>query len=103
MFEVGRICAKLAGREARCMCVVVDVVDKNYVLIDGQVKRRKCNRKHLEPTDKIVKIKKGAAHADVVKELKSIGIEVAEKKKKEPKEKPKATRKKKEEPKKQGK
>ncbi len=29
--EVGRVCMKLAGREAGKKCVVVDVIDKNFV------------------------------------------------------------------------
>ncbi|OLD01094.1 50S ribosomal protein L14e [archaeon 13_1_20CM_2_54_9] len=70
--EVGRICVKLFGREAGRKCVIVDVVDKNFVLITGPkkisgIKRRRTNVKHLEPTDESIDIKKGASDEDVVK------------------------------------
>ena len=80
MFEIGRLCIKIAGRDANRKCLVIDIIDDNYVLIDGQTRRRKCNIIHLEPLDKIVKIKKNASHDEVVKELKKIKISVSEKK-----------------------
>jgi len=73
-FEVGRVCVKTSGREAGSKCVVVDVVDKNFVLITGPkevsgVKRRKVNVKHLEPTKEVIQIKKGAIDPEVAKAL----------------------------------
>jgi large subunit ribosomal protein L14e len=70
--EVGRICVKLSGREAGRKCVIVDVVDKNFVLITGPkkfsgVKRRRTNVKHLEPTSESLEVKKGASDEDVTK------------------------------------
>jgi len=79
MFEIGRLCVKIAGRDAGLKCLVVEVIDDNYVLIDGQTRRRKCNIKHLEPLDKVLKVKKGLAHDEVLKELKKEGIEIKEK------------------------
>jgi len=76
MFEIGRLCLKIAGRDAGLKCIVIDKLNDNYVLIDGQTRRRKCNVKHLEPLDKVLKIKKGLSHEDVVKELKKENIEV---------------------------
>ncbi|MDD5087086.1 MAG: 50S ribosomal protein L14e [Candidatus Nanoarchaeia archaeon] len=87
MFELGRLCVKIAGRDAGLKCVVVDVVDDSYVMIDGQTRRRKCNIKHLEPTDKILSVKKGASHEDILKELDKEGIKVKEKKKRSKKAK----------------
>ena len=87
MFEIGRLCVKIAGRDAGLKCVVVDVVDDSYVMIDGQTRRRKCNVKHLEPLDKVLKIKKGISHDDVLKELKKEGIEVKERQKRSKKAK----------------
>ncbi len=49
MTEVGTVCLKIAGRDAGMKAVVVEKLDKEFVLIDGQVRRRKCNIKHLEP------------------------------------------------------
>ncbi len=70
--EVGRICVKLNGREAGRKCVIVDVIDKNFVLITGPkkysgVKRRRTNVKHLEPTEESIDVKKGASDEDVAK------------------------------------
>ncbi len=82
MIEVGRVCLKIAGRDAGKRCVVVDLPEKNYAVIEGQTRRRKCNIIHLEPLKEKIKISKGASHEEVAKELKKIGIEVEEKKKK---------------------
>jgi len=101
MIDVGRICVKLCGRDAGKKCVVVEVIDNNYVLIDGDVRRRKCNMKHLEPLDKVVKISKGTDHSVVVSEFKKLGIELKESKAKEKKERPKKVRKVRAKPKKE--
>ena len=73
-FEVGRVCVKLSGRETGKKCVVVDVVDKNFVLITGPksvtgVRRRRTNVDHLEPTAEVIELKKGAEDDDVEKAL----------------------------------
>ncbi len=72
--EVGRICVKLVGRETGKKCVVVDVVDKNFVLVTGPksvtgVRRRRTNVDHLEPTPETVELKKGAPDDEVEKAL----------------------------------
>jgi len=82
MIEIGRICVKLAGRDAGNHCAIVEILDKNHVIIDGNVRRRKCNIKHLALLDKTVKIKAKAPTEDVKEALKKEGIPVAEKKKK---------------------
>jgi large subunit ribosomal protein L14e len=73
-FEVGRVCVKLSGRETGKKCVIVDVVDKNFVLITGPksvtgVRRRRTNVDHLEPTAEVIELKKGAEDDDVEKAL----------------------------------
>ncbi len=78
MFEIGRICVKIAGRDSGLKAVIVEVVDSFTVLIDGQTRRRKCNVKHLEPTKEVIKIKKGASHEEVVSEFKKLKIEIIE-------------------------
>ncbi len=95
MIEVGRLCIKIAGRDAGKKCVIVDVLDKNTVMIDGETRRRKCNIKHLEPLKDTIKIKKKASHADVVSEFKKLSIEIKPKKSKKPAERAKKQRKKK--------
>jgi len=88
MYEVGRLCVKLAGRDAKGRCLIVDVLDNNFVMIDGQVRRRKCNVKHLEPLDHVAKIKKNASHSEVTKVLEAMGFKTVETKKKEQKARP---------------
>ncbi len=89
MLEPGRLCVKVAGRDAGKKCVVVDVVDKSRVLIDGETRRRKCNITHLEPLEKTIKIKKGASHSEVAGEFKKLGLQARETKPKKAGEKPK--------------
>jgi large subunit ribosomal protein L14e len=98
MMEVGRLCVKLAGRDAGLKCVIVDVLDDSHVLIDGQTRRRKCNVKHLEPLKDVVKLKKGASRADVKKEFSKLKIEVKDSKPKKTPERPKKIKQKKEAP-----
>ncbi len=76
LFEIGTICIKLAGRDAGKKCVVVDVIDDVYVLIDGQTRRRKCNVAHLEPLKSKLNIKKGTDTAAVTKAFDAIGVTV---------------------------
>jgi len=55
--EKGRVCVKIAGRESGKKCVIVDVIDENFVEIVGnEVKNKRCNIKHLEPVDKTVEV-----------------------------------------------
>lgn len=77
--EVGRICVKIVGREAGKRCVVVDVVDKNFVLVTGPikvtgVKRRRVNVGHIEPTEMKVKIGKSDGDSEIVEALKAAGF-----------------------------
>jgi large subunit ribosomal protein L14e len=72
--EVGRVCVKLNGRETGQKCVIVDVIDKNFVQVTGPqklsgVRRRRTNVKHLEPTEDTIDIKKGASDEDVTKAI----------------------------------
>ncbi len=95
MMEIGRVCVKIAGRDAALKCVIVDQVDENHVMIDGETRRRKCNLIHLEPMDKKLDIEKGASHSDVVVAFKKLDIEIKEKKPKKAAERPRKQRKKK--------
>jgi len=74
--EVGRICVKIAGREAGRKCVIVDVIDKNFVLITGPqkvtgVKRRRINVGHIEPTEKKIRIRRGDSDEDIASAIDS--------------------------------
>lgn len=88
--EVGRLCVKIAGRDAGKECLIVDATDKNFVLIDGNTRRRKCNIDHLELLPHKAELKKGAAHEDVLIALKTLGIKPEAKSPAKPK-KPKQT------------
>ncbi|HEX7468646.1 MAG: 50S ribosomal protein L14e [Methanobacterium sp.] len=56
--EVGRICVKIAGREAGEKCVIVEIIDDKFVEVVGTtMKNRKCNIKHLEPVEQTIEIK----------------------------------------------
>jgi len=77
--EVGRICVKVMGREAGRKCVIVDIIDENFVLVTGPkdvsgVRRRRANMKHIEPTEYKVKIRKGASDEEVKKALEEAGL-----------------------------
>jgi len=76
--EVGRICVKLTGREAGRKCVIVDIIDKSFVLITGPknvtgIKRRRANINHVEPLEDKIKIKRGASDEEVAEALKDSG------------------------------
>ena len=92
VLEIGRLCVKIAGRDAGKKCVIVDVLDNNYVLIDGETRRRKCNKLHLEPLKELIKIKKNASHDDVKKDFEKLGLNILETKSKKAAEKPKKQR-----------
>ena len=72
--EVGRICIKTRGREAGKKCVIVDLIDKNFVLITGPksltgVRRRRANIRHLSPTEEKINISRGASDEEVLQAL----------------------------------
>jgi large subunit ribosomal protein L14e len=76
--EVGRICIKILGREAGKKCVIVDLVDKNYVLITGPktvtgIKRRRANISHLEATQEKIEMNRGANDEEITEALKTAG------------------------------
>jgi large subunit ribosomal protein L14e len=76
IYDIGRLCVKTMGREAGHYCIIVDVIDKNYLLIDGlNVRRRRANYKHIEPLAETVEIKKGANHENVEAAIKKAKLE----------------------------
>lgn len=79
MFDVGRLCMKIAGREAGKYCVVVKKLEANFVLVTGpksvtHVKRRKCNIFHLEPLKETLKIKDDASDEEVIRAYEEASI-----------------------------
>ena len=76
--EIGRICVKVAGREAGCKCVVVDLIDKNFVLVTGPkalsgIRRKRVNINHIKATPDRVDVGKGESDENVAKALEAAG------------------------------
>lgn len=72
--DVGRICVKLTGRESGSRCVIVDVIDRNYVVVTGPqeltgVRRRRVNMSHLKPLDERLEIARNASDAEILELL----------------------------------
>lgn len=99
LMDIGRVCYKIAGRESGKLAVIVDK-EKKFLIIDGNVRRKKCNPTHLEPIDLVLKIKKGASTKEVHKAMKAEKLEVKplKEKKKESKPRPRKQRKVKQKP-----
>lgn len=99
LFEIGRVVIKTSGRDSGNIAVIADVLEGNYALIDGNVRRKRCNVKHLEPLKETLKIKKNESHDNIIKAMKQAGIEIIERrirsKSKGIKIRPKKTKKKK--------
>jgi len=77
--RVGRVCVKIFGRETGKKCVIVDRVDKNFVLIAGpNVRRRRCNVSHLDPTETMLDIKKNVTDAALKTALKKAKVSLEE-------------------------
>ena len=71
LLDVGRVCRKTRGRDAGGFCVVVDKPDGGRVLVDGRdVRRKKVNLNHIEPTGVLLDLKKGSETGAVVSALK---------------------------------
>ena len=76
--EIGRICVKIVGREAGKKCILVDIIDQNFVLITGpkavsDIKRRRANINHIEPTQEKIDINRGATDEEITEALKTAG------------------------------
>ena len=56
MIEPGRVCVKRIGRDAGEKCVVINVLDKDFVEVVSRIRKktRKCNIMHLDPTEEKV-------------------------------------------------
>jgi len=76
--EIGRICVKQFGRENGKKCVVIDVMDKSFVLVTGPkkvtgVKRRRANINHVMPLQDKIEVKRGASDEEVAQVLDAAG------------------------------
>jgi large subunit ribosomal protein L14e len=69
---------KQAGREIGKKCVVIDVMDKSFVLVTGPkkvtgIKRRRVNINHVMPLQDKVEVKRGASDEEVASVLETAG------------------------------
>jgi large subunit ribosomal protein L14e len=76
--EVGRICVKQIGRENGKKCVIIDVMDKSFVLVTGPkkvtgIKRRRVNINHIMPLQEKIEVKRGASDEEVTQALETSG------------------------------
>ena len=93
LYNVGRLCLKIAGRDAGKKCVIIENVDDSFVFVDGATRRKKVNVRHLEPLNTVIEIKEKASHEDVKAAFDKLEIEVWNKKSKKVSERPKQVRK----------
>ena len=93
LFQVGRLAVKIAGRDAGRKCVIVELIDQNFAVIDGDVRRKKVNLRHLEPLTQTVDLKDKASHDEVKKAFEKLELPVWEKKSKTPAPRVKKTKK----------
>ena len=73
--EIGRICIKTHGRETGSKCVIIDVVDRSFVLVTGPkeltgVRRRRVNIMHLKASEEKIEVDRGATDEEVIGALK---------------------------------
>ena len=87
LYDVGRVCMKIAGREAGRYCIVLENVNDNFVLVDGDVLRKRCNVAHLEPLNIVLKAEKTSSKPEIIAMLKKEGLLKEKKEKKAAKEK----------------
>lgn len=79
ILETGRVCLKIAGREAGKYCVVVHPVDASFVMVSGpksitRIKRRKCSVLHLEPIDAKLNVSENATDSALEAAWKASGL-----------------------------
>ncbi|MEW6593100.1 MAG: 50S ribosomal protein L14e [Candidatus Hadarchaeota archaeon] len=68
--DVGKVCVKVAGKDAGKKCAIVEVLDKDFVIVSGPgMKRKRCNIAHLEPTGLKLDISVGASDEEVKRAL----------------------------------
>ena len=79
VMELGRCVVKSQGRDAGRKAVIVDILDRNFVLITGPqsitgIKRKRSNIKHLEPLEQKITISRGSADEEVETALQKEGF-----------------------------
>ncbi len=79
LVTIGRLGVKLRGRDAGKKCVIVNILDKNFVLVTGPkqltgVRRRKVNIDHILLLPQQIKISKNSSDEEVLKALQEANL-----------------------------
>lgn len=75
ILDVGRVCRKVQGRDAGAYCVVVNRLDKNFILVEGKkVRSKKVNATHLEPLPVRLNLGKAVKKGDILNALAAKGF-----------------------------
>jgi large subunit ribosomal protein L14e len=84
VLELGRVCLKIAGREAGHYCVVIKPAgkskeEKSFVFVTGPklltgVKRRRSNIEHLQATEYKLEFSEDAADEQVITAYEKAGL-----------------------------
>lgn len=77
--SIGRVCVKLAGRNAGKYCIITKIINDTFVEITGPkklngIKTKRCNVQHLEPLEFLLNIKENATEAQIEKELQRLKL-----------------------------
>ncbi len=65
----GRVCVKVSGRDAGAKVVIVKNIDDVFAeVVTRSGKRRKVNKRHLLPTEKIIDVE-GKSDEEIAKAL----------------------------------
>ncbi len=72
IMEVGRVCIKTTGKNAGKKVVVLKLDNKkNKALVEGiNVKRKKCNIRHLFPTKEKINVTENSSREEIIKAIK---------------------------------
>jgi len=79
--KTGDIILKISGRDAGNIGTITEVLDNNYVVIDGNTRKRKCNIKHLEFLGKNIPVRKDTDRNNILDLIKKAGFQFKEIKK----------------------
>ncbi|MFC2162492.1 50S ribosomal protein L14e [Candidatus Altiarchaeota archaeon] len=75
LIDKGRVCRITKGKNAFDYCIVIEKQDDSTAIVEGiEAPRRKMSIKHLEPTPKVVDIKKSSTKDDISAALTSAGL-----------------------------
>jgi len=75
IMSIGRVCVKVKGRDSGNYCVVVDKSGYSVVIEGKNIKRSKCNVRHLEPLPFVLEVQRNTEREVLLKEMSKIGLD----------------------------